>query len=184
MKARHFPALLLAALPLGAFAQSDLGVAQYNADGELLRPVDLVEWIQTGASLGSDYGDGPFDAQNPGAIGVVQMEPNAYRYFMEHKTYADGTMFLLSFYEAQAQSEPQLPGFVQGNLRAQEIHVLDKARFDDGGHAFFLFSTPESASSTRVAAGNECTACHTEHGAFDGTFTQFYPMLRAHLAGE
>ena len=181
MKGRLNPILLLTLLPLCAFAQSDLGIAQYNADGQLLQPANLEEWIQTGASLGSEYGEAPFDPQNPGAIGVVQMEPNAYRYFMEHGTYADGTIFLLSFFAAEGQSSPQLPGFVQGDMRAQEIHVIDKARFADAsGHAFFLFPTPETAASPRVMAG-DCVVCHTEHGAFDGTFSQFYPRLRCRL---
>src|SRR5688572_19801660 len=108
-----------------ALAQTDLGVAQYTEAGELRYPVNLVEWIQTGASLGSEYSEEPFDPQNPGTIGVVQMEPAAYRYFLENNTYADGTMFLLSFYRAEGKSEPQLPGFVQGPLLSQEIHVLD-----------------------------------------------------------
>jgi hypothetical protein len=184
MNVRQLSALLLALLPAAQLsAQSDLGVAQYNAEGQLLKPANLEEWIQTGASLGSDYGDGPFDPQNPGTIGVVQMEPAAYRYFMENGTYADGTMFLLSFFGAEAQSSPQLPGFVQGDMRAQEIHVIDKARFDEGGHAFFLFptATPTSAS-TRIPAGNDCVVCHTEEGAFDGTFSQFYPRVRERLA--
>lgn len=178
---RLLPALLLT-LPLAAFAQDNLGVAQYDADGRLQRPANLDEWIQAGASLGSDYGEGPFDAQNPGGIGVVLMEPAAYRYFIENGSYADGTMFLLSFFRAEAQSSPQLPGFVQGDMYAQEIHVIDKARFDDGGHAFFMFQRPDIVASTRVAAGNECTRCHLEHGAFDGTFTQFYPRMRERLA--
>jgi hypothetical protein len=55
MKARRLPALLFA-LPLAVFAQDDLGVAQYNSEGQLLKPANLVEWIQAGASLGSDYG--------------------------------------------------------------------------------------------------------------------------------
>jgi hypothetical protein len=175
--------LLLAFLPLCAFAQTNLGVAQYNAEGQLMKPANLEEWIQAGASLGSDYGQGPFDPQNPGAIGVVQMEPSAYRYFMENGTYADGTMFLLSFFGAEAQSSPQLPGFVQGDMRAQEIHVIDKARFgDDSGHAFYLFPVTENGPSTRIPIGNECVACHTTEGAFDGTFTQFYPRMRTRLA--
>ena len=176
--------LLIALLPAASHAQTDLGIAQYNDAGELQRPANLVEWIQTGASLGSDYGDAPFDAQKPGGIGVVQMEPTAYRYFIENGSYADGTMFLLSFYRAEAQSSPQLPGYVQGDMYAQEIHVIDKARFDEGGHAFFMFPPPATMSSTRVAAGNECVACHTEHGNFDGTFTQFYPLMRGRLQGE
>lgn len=181
MNPRLLPALLLT-LPLAVFAQDNLDVAQYDADGRLQRPANLDEWIQTGASLGSDYGEGPFDAQNPGGIGVVQMEPAAYRYFMQNGSYADGTMFLLSFFRAEAQSSPQLPGFVQGDMYAQEIHVIDKTRFDDGGHAFFMFQGPEVTASMRLAAGNECVSCHMEHGAFDGTFTQFYPRVRERLA--
>ncbi len=174
--------MLIALLPAAVCAQQKLDVAQYNAAGELQRPANLEEWIMAGTSLGSDYGEGPFDPQKPGGIGVVQMEPTAYRYFMEHGTYADGTMFLLSFYRAEAQSSPQLPGYVQGDMYAQEIHVLDKARFDEGGHAFFMFPTPQTMASERVAAGNTCVACHTKEGSFDGTFTQFYPRLRAKLA--
>lgn len=165
-----------------AFAQTDLGMAQYTETGELRYPTNLVEWIQTGASLGSEYSETPFDAQNPGTIGVVQMEPNAYRYFMENNTYANGTMFLLSFYEAKAESEPQLPGFVQGRMLQQEIHVLDKARYSEG-RAFFLFRT-NTATSAKLPEGNDCVVCHTEHGDFDGTFVQFYPGMRDHLGLE
>ena len=183
MKPVRFSVLLtMVFLCAGACAQTDLGVAQYTESGELRYPTNLVEWIQTGASLGSDYGEAPFDAQNPGAIGVVQMEPAAYRYFMEHKTYADGTMFLLSFYRAQGKSEPQLPGFVQGDRYSQEIHVLDKTRFSDG-HGFFMYPN-RNETSTRIADGNPCVVCHTEHGKFGGTFIQFYPDLRAHLGLE
>jgi hypothetical protein len=162
------------------FAQTDLGVAQYTEAGDLRYPANLVEWIQTGASLGSDYGEEPFDPQNPGSIGIVQMEPTAYRYFIENTTYADGTMFLLSFYRAEGKSEPQLPGFVQGALQSQEIHVLDKNRFGDG-HGFFMFPNRAQTSTRIPEANNPCTICHLEHGDFDGTFIQFYPDLRTHL---
>lgn len=167
---------------VAAQSRSDLGIARYTDGGQLLYPEDLAEWIQTGASIGGEYGDEPFDPQAPGAIGVVQMEPSAYRYFMENGSYADGTMFLLSFYRAESQSEPQLPGFVQGPLLAQEIHVIDKTRFDEG-RGFFLFATPQPATAEKIADGSTCVSCHQEHGAFDATFTQFYPTLRARLTG-
>ncbi|MDT8399897.1 MAG: cytochrome P460 family protein [Pseudomonadales bacterium] len=183
MQATGFFQALLSALlllPTVAPAQTNLGVADYTGNEELLRPANLDEWIQTGAALGSEYNNEPFDPRNPGRIGVVQMEPAAYRYFMANGSYADGTMFLLSFYDAESKSDPQLPGFVQGALVAQEIHVLDKARFTEG-RGFFLFSSPGQASSTKVADGSECVACHTEHGDLDGTFVQFYPAMRQKL---
>ncbi len=170
---------LLLPLP-AALAQSNLNIAQYSTANELWYPPSLDGWIQTGASLGSEYNDKPFDAQHPGTIGVVQMEPTAYRYFMEHKAYAEGTMFLLSFYRAESKSDPQLPGFVQGALVSQEIHVLDKSRFDTG-HAFFIFQKPDQQTSAAMPPGNPCVVCHVEHGKFNGTFAQFYPTLRAQL---
>jgi hypothetical protein len=179
MKTSCYPAVLLAAalLTTSAVAQPALDVARYTDSGALLYPDNLAEWIVMGASLGSEYGDAPFDPANPGSIGMVQMEPAAYRYFLENREYADGTMFLLSFFAAEAQSSPQLPGFVQGAMTLQEIHVIDKARFAEG-RAFFVYPTPQQVSSAKLPDGSECVTCHNEHGAFDGTFTQFYPTLR------
>jgi hypothetical protein len=164
-----------------AFAQNALHVAEYSADGELLYPSDAYAWIQTAASVGSDYNDNPIDPENPGTIGVVQMEPNAYKYFMEHKQYADGTMFLLSFYRPQRKSEPQLQGFVQGELIQREIHVIDKQRFKNGqGHAFFVYRDGVK-SAPALGPASPCVACHVPNGKFDGTFAQFYPDIRAKL---
>jgi len=60
------------------------------------------------------------------------MEPHAYAYLLENGRYADGTMFLLSLYETQEKPEPALNGFVQGNVAAREIHIIDRAKYEDG----------------------------------------------------
>lgn len=169
-----FPGLLLPGL---LQAQDPLDAARYSANGELQRPADLATWVHLGSSLGSDYRSEPFDPAQPGVIGVVQMEPAAYRYFTENGRYADGSMFLLSFYAAEVNSDPQLQGFVQGDLRAQEIHVIDSQRFEDG-RAFFMFEDPAQTSSAALPAGNDCVQCHEAEGDFNGTFLQFYPALR------
>lgn len=174
-KTRFAMLALLMASP--TLAQDDLGVARYTADGELLYPENAAEWIHMGTSLGSDYNDEPFDPARPGTLGVVLMEPSAYRYFREHGTYADGTMFLLSFYESETKSQPRLNGFVQGAMRAQEIHVIDQRRFAEGS-AFFLYSGPEQASSAMVPEGSECIQCHAAEGDYRATFIQFYPTIR------
>jgi hypothetical protein len=167
------------------WAQPDLGVARYTDSGELYFPADTARWIHAGSVLGGRYAEGEaapaFDPENPDTTGVVQMEPNAWQYFMENGEYANGTMFLLSFYASEAKSDPQLNGFVQGELQAREIHVIDKSRFAEG-RGFFLYNTLEQGTSTKVPDGSDCVACHTAEGNHDGTFTQFYPHLRARLA--
>lgn len=170
-------------IPCALHAQTDLGVAIYN-NAQLVYPERTDEWIHMGSSLGSDYGEGPFDASDPGTIGVVKMEPGAYRYFLENGEYADGTMFLLSFYVSEAQSSPQLPGFVQGDLAAQEIHVIDGDRFTEG-RGFFLYpaNATTAIASDKIPDGSECVECHMAEADYNGTFTQFYPTIR-HLIGD
>lgn len=160
-----------------AFAQSTLDAAQYTQNNELIYPSNLDVWIHMGTSLGGDYSEDQFDPEHPGTLGVVQMEPSAYRYFLQNREYADGTMFLLSFFDSEVKSDPQLQGFVQGEMTAQEIHVIDKQRFAEG-RGFFLYQTPTQAQAAKVPDGSVCVECHREHGDFDGTFIQFYPTLR------
>ncbi|MDA9909070.1 cytochrome P460 family protein [Gammaproteobacteria bacterium] len=183
---KFFTLILISAIsiiPAVLQAQTDLEIALYSNE-HLIYPERTDEWIHLGSSLGSEYGDKPFNSAEPGAIGVVQIEPAAYRYFLEHGEYADGTMFLLSFYSAEAESSPQLPGFVQGSMNAQEFHVIDSGRFNEG-RGFFLFpptATP-GATSAKVPDGSECVECHMAEAAYNGTFTQFYPTIR-HLIGD
>lgn len=168
---------LVAAASSTLLAQSGLDVANYDEQGRLLLPTDLVSWVHVGSTLGNDYRDAPFDPAHPAVIGVVQMEPTAWRHFNEHGSYADGSMFLLSFHAAESRSQPQLQGFVQGALQAREIHVIDKQRFEDG-RAFFMYQPGEQGPSAALPAGNDCVTCHEAEGAYDGTFIQFYPPLR------
>lgn len=159
-------------------AQTSLPAPEYADDGALNFPDDTDTWVYMGTTLGGDYNDAPFDPAAPATFGIVQMEPEAYRYFIDNGSYADGTMFLLSFYDSVAKSEPQLQGFVQGALQNQEIHVIDKSRFAEGRGFFFYRGGGGTTSSTaKIADGSECVSCHNEHGAYDGTFTQFYPVL-------
>jgi hypothetical protein len=167
----------LHALRVSAQSADALSAPRYGADARLELPDDIDRWIQLGTSFGGDYADLPFDPENPGSFGVVQMEPSAYDHFLEHKTYADGTMLLLTFYPAAQKPEPPLQGFTQADAALREIHVIDRTRFAEEGRAFFVFRPGEDTAAA-VAPGSECVQCHTEHGAHDATFTQFYPTIR------
>jgi Cytochrome P460 len=155
-----------------------LDAARYTSAGELEFPTNTDEWIAVGAGLGGDYEETPFDPSNPGTITMVRMEPSAYRYLRDNGRYADGTMLLLTFYQTQQKPEPQLRGFVQGDVAAREIHVIDRARFREEGRAFFVYPGATQSVAAKMPVGSECVVCHAEHGQFDSTFSQFYPLVR------
>jgi hypothetical protein len=154
-----------------------LDVARFSSAGKLLKPADLQTWVFLGTSLGMGYNPGSFNASQPGQFQVVLMEPNAYRYFVQHGHYAPGSMFLLSFYNSdQQQRSINQNGFTQADLTNYEVHVVD-ARKGADGRAFYMFNAGD-AEGNPMPEGNACVRCHVGHGAFEGTFAQFYPTIR------
>ncbi len=170
--------VLAADTPRAATASANLNQASYLPDGKLQYPANAESWTMLGASLGGDYREGEFDPKRPGSLGVVQIEPNALRVLRETGRYPDGAMLLLTFYRPQSKSEPQLAGFVQGEVLQREIHVIDRQRFKEEGRAFFVFPGTTSQAGDRMQLGSGCVTCHNEHGKLDGTFAQFYPPIR------
>lgn len=158
-----------------------LEIARLTPAGKLQKPADLESWIFLGTSLGMGYNPGSFNAEHPGQFQVVLMEPNAYRHFVKHGSYAYGSMFLLSFYNTEQQKRSiNQNGFTQADLTNYEIHVIDPAR---EGHAFYMFDANDTEGEL-VPPGNACVRCHIDHGAFEGTFAQFYPTLRRFIPKE
>lgn len=153
-----------------------LDIARLAADGRLLKPADMTSWIFLGTSLGMGYNPGSFNAKRPGQFQVVLMEPNAYQHFAEHGSYAPGTMFVLAFYDTDVQQRSiNQNGFTQAELTNFEIHLIEPKHKD--GHVFYTFDA-NSTEGRALPAGNGCVSCHRDHGAFQGTFAQFYPTLR------
>jgi cytochrome P460 len=166
-------------------AAKPIEVAKFAADGKLQKPADLDNWIFLGASLGMGYNPGSFNAANPGQFQVAMMEPNAYRYFIENGKFAPGSMFLLSFYNADKQPRSiNQNGFTQADLTNFEIHLVDPVKGkDQEGHVFYLFGA-DATQGNPLPPGNACVRCHVDHGAFDGTFAQFYPPIRPLIPKE
>lgn len=169
-------------LAAAAPANESLDVARLTCDGKLEKPTDLERWVFVGTSLGMGYNPGSFNAARPGQFQVVLMEPNAYRHLLERGSYAPGSMFVLQFYDTDVQPRSvNQNGFTQANLTNYEIHLIDPASRD--GHTFYMFDA-DSKTGKPLPPGNGCVSCHKTHGAFQGTFAQFYPTLRAHLPKE
>lgn len=172
-----------AALGQTAAPAQRLEVASLTAEGNLRKPADLDSWVFLGTSLGMGYNPGSFNAARPGQFQVVLMEPNAYRHFVKHRSYAPGTMFLLSFYDSDRQQRSiNQSGFTQADLTNFEIHVIDPAQGKDG-RVFYMFGANDTEGHA-MPAGNGCVTCHNKHGVLDGTFAQFYPTLRPYIAKE
>ena len=182
-RARAIAHLAALALALQASAQAPapapkpLEIARLTPKGDLTKPADLANWVFLGASLGMGYNPGSFNAANPGQFQVVLMEPNAYRHFVERGSYAPGSMFLLAFYNADAQARSiNKNGFTQSDLTNYEIHLISPKDGPDR-HAFYLFGA-DATEGKPLPPNNNCQRCHLDHGAFDGTFAQFYPTIR------
>lgn len=157
-------------------ATAPLQVAHLTSEGKLQKPADLANWIFLGASLGMGYNPGSFNAAHPGQFQVAMMEPGAYRYFKENGSYAPGSMFLLAFYNADVQPRSiNQNGFTQADLTNFEIHLVDPKNPE--GHSFYLFGA-EATEGNAVPPKSSCVSCHVGHGAFNGTFAQFYPTIR------
>ena len=159
-----------------------LQLARIDPAGKLMKPADLQTWVFLGASLGMGYNPGSFNAAHPGQFQVVLMEPNAFRFFRENKRYAPGSMFLLSFYDSDQRRSINQKGFVQADLTNYEIHLI-APRSGDDRHTFYMFGANDTQGSP-IPAGNACVRCHVDHGAFDGTFAQFYPTIRPLIPAE
>lgn len=169
-----------------SFAQvppAALDVARFTPEGELQKPADLTSWVFLGASLGMGYNPGSFNAANPGQFQVVLMEPTAWQHFAKTGVYATGSMFMLAFYNADKQARSiNQNGFTQADLTNYEIHVIS-AKEGAARHAFYMFDA-DSPQGKPLPPNNSCVRCHIDHGAFDGTFAQFYPTLRPLIPKE
>lgn len=150
---------------------------RYTAGGELIRPKEYRTWTFVGASIGLSYAVSARQ-DTPGLIHNVQMQPEAYKHYLETGKFPDKTMFILTLYKPEQKVAPNLHGYFQGEQVATEVAVKDMSRFREGW-AYFDFG---GGASLRESAGakppESCHACHVKNAAKDNVFVQFYPVLR------
>ena len=100
--------------------------------------------------------------------------PPAYREFLTTGQWPDKTIHpgdSASSSEARSTGRP-LPV----DLVVIEASVKDEQRFP-GKWAYFDFGRDMKPQVAALPRTERCYACHTEHGAVDNTFVQFYPTL-------
>ncbi len=148
----------------------------YSQSGELLPPTNYREWIYLTSGIDMSYNPKTAEMQGHSMFDNVFVNPEAYRSFLRTGAWPDKTVMVLEAREAKSKGSINLQGHFQGaEVMGFEVHVKDETRFA-GKWAFFSFDSP-NGNGTLVPHGAPCYTCHTDHGAVDTTFAQFYPTL-------
>jgi cytochrome P460 len=148
---------------------------RFTREGELIRPVDYREWIYLTSGLGMSYDSTATHETDP-TFDNVFVNPAAYRAFLETGKWPDKTVFVLEVRSSASRGSINKAGHFQSGLVSVEASVKD-SRFPEKW-AYFSFGGPGSMrASARAFPKEECHSCHSQHGAVENTFVQFYPTL-------
>jgi len=147
---------------------------EYTSDNQMKLPEDYREWVYLTTGFDMSY--------NPNAIQMdhhmfdnVFVNREAYASFLKTGTWPDKTVFMLEARRAESKGSINLRGnFQTDDVMGLEVHVKDESRLP-GKWAFFAFR--EKKTANMIPTSESCYSCHTEHGAVDSTFVQFYPTL-------
>jgi hypothetical protein len=136
-------------------------------------PENYRQWVYLTSGFDMSYNP-TLSSMNHHMFDNVFVNPEAYRKFLETGTWPDKTVMVLEARMAEGKGSINQKGNYQGEVMAREVHVKDEAKFP-GKWAFFAFG--DEQTGTLVPASADCYSCHSEHGAVDTTFVQFYPTL-------
>jgi Cytochrome P460 len=148
---------------------------RYTPGSELIRPSDFREWMFVTSGLGMTYNQPTGAARTPNFTNVY-VNPSSYRAFMKTGQWPDKTMFILEIRASTSEGSINKGGHFQSNLVVVEASVKDEARFP-GKWAYFDFGRDMKPQVAALPRTERCYACHTDNGAVDNTFVQFYPTL-------
>ena len=148
----------------------------YTKNGDMLPPSNYREWIYLTSGIDMSYSPKAAGMENMSMFDNVFVNPEAYRSFLSTGTWPDKTVMILEGREARSKGSINQRGHFQAvGVMDFEVHVKDESRFP-GKWAFFSFDAPNK-NGTLIPQGAPCYKCHTDHGAVDTTFVQFYPTL-------
>ena len=148
---------------------------QYTADSRLVIPANYREWVFLTSSLDLNY-DRPVPGASmaPSLLDNVLVSPTAYAEFVKTGHWPDGTVLVKENRLAASAGTISKSGKYQTAIESMELHVKDAKRFP-GQWAFFVSDGKQPAEY--VPTSEDCYSCHSQHGAVDTTFVQFYPTL-------
>jgi len=170
-------------LALGCFSASlpaqqvQTNEPKYTNEGQLIKPDNYREWIYLSSGLGMTYGivESAANTVFGDRFDNVFVNPQAYKSFLGTGAWPDKTIFAMEVRSSASKGSINKGGRYQEELVGLEIHLKDQTRFPNKW-AFFAFS-PADKTAKPLPANSSCQTCHSQNGAVDETFVQFYPTL-------
>ncbi|HKF20714.1 MAG TPA: cytochrome P460 family protein [Candidatus Angelobacter sp.] len=157
----------------GQNAKPQASGPEYTSDGQLKLPEQYREWVYLTTGFDMSYSPNAMQMGHH-MFDNVFVSPEAYKVFVETGTWPDKTMMVLEGRAAVGKGSINQAGNYQSTeIHGLEVHVKD-ARFP-GQWAFFMFMDGKTAKM--IPQTESCYSCHSDHGAVDTTFVQFYPTL-------
>jgi hypothetical protein len=174
-------ALVLSGLSLNASADHHEYTAQFNDDGNLIRPAGWREWVFVGSPVTPNSlngGAAPFPEFHS-----VYLDSQSWEHYKKNGTFREGAMIAKELSLVGDTAATSGIGFFNGKMQGFEIAHKDSKRYsaESGGWAYYTFGHQnEPYQDTATAMPNAaCAACHTASAAEDMVFTQYYPILKA-----
>ncbi len=161
--------------PARAAAPPASSIAQFTADGKLVRPEGYRRWVYVSSGFGMSYNP---DAGGNGAPAFtnVFVTPEAYDFFLSKGAWPDKTMFVLEIYGSTSHGSINQKGSYQESLVSLDVEVKDESRFSEKW-AYFGFNNGARSSGAMTPSKNACWTCHDQNAAVEHSFVQFYPEL-------
>jgi Cytochrome P460 len=150
-------------------------VAQFAADGKVLRPVDYRRWIYLSSGFGMSYNPNAGGNGAP-AFTNVFVNPSSYDFFQANGKWPDKTMFVLEVYGSTSNGSINKHGSFQKTFMGLDVEVKDEGRYPDKW-AYFTFDGEEKSAAPMTPAKNDCWNCHEQNADVEHSFVQFYPEM-------
>ena len=163
-----------AAMGFWSLTAADASFPQFTRDNRLVLPKDYREWIFLASGLGMTYGTP--EAARQQNFDNVFVHPAAFREFVRTGHWPDHTVFVLEVRAAAEKGSINTAGHYQTGVLTIEAEVKDLARFPDGEWGYFGFDSKANPAAP-LPKSQGCQACHSQNGAVESTFVQFYPTL-------
>jgi hypothetical protein len=167
---------------------------EYNPKGELITPKGFRSWVFVGADLSPVYGAdlkestprerARNEGKKPDTFHNIYINREAYRAFLETKTFPDPTILVMEVFQAESKDPKGIltSGEFENKRIGFEVAVKDKNRPGGGvPWAYYAFDFDSQGKPTKPAPAMPdaaCYQCHLRHASVDNVWVQFYPGLR------